>query len=86
VSDEHPAGAANPRPPTDLRRHRRQTERNLILGGFGILFTIGGGVLWYQYGLQAAVAAWTCLGGGLALFGVLWLTLRLAERWVNRRK
>jgi hypothetical protein len=86
MTDDRPAAAADPRPPTDLRQHRRQTERNLILGGFGLLFIIGGGVVWYQYGLGAALAAWACLGGGLALFGGLWLLLRLAERWVNRRQ
>ena len=85
MSKQHPTASPDRRPPTDLRQHRRRTERTLILGGFGVLFVIGGAALWYQYGPGAALAAWTCLGGGLALFGGLWLLLRLAERWVNRR-
>jgi len=70
----------------DRRTHRARTERNLVIAGFAVLFVVGGGLVWYQYGLGAAVASWACLGGGVALLGLLYLILKLAEKWVNRRE
>lgn len=74
-----------PRPPTDLRQHRQQTERTLVIGGFVLLFLVGGGLIGYFYGLGAALAGWVCLGGGVALFGGLYLALKLLEVWSNPR-
>ena len=81
VTDEPSARSASSRPPTDLRGHRQRTERDLILGGFAILFVVGGGLVWYFYGLEAALASWFCMGGAVALFGGLWLILKLMEIW-----
>ena len=53
----------------------------MILGGFAILFVVGGGLVWYFYGLEAALASWFCMGGAVALFGGLWLILKLMEIW-----
>lgn len=64
----------------DLRRHRRRTERDLIFGGFAILFIVGGGLVWYFYGFAAAVAGWGCMLGGVLLSGLLYLLLKLMEK------
>jgi len=85
VTDENSVGSAGSRPPTDLRGHRQKTERDLILGGFAILFVVGGGLVWYLYGLEAALVSWVCMGSAVALFGGLWLILRLVEIWITRR-
>ena len=85
MTDEPSAGPASSRPPTDLRGHRQRTERDLILGGFAILFVVGGGLVWYLYGLEAALASWVCMGGAVALFGGLWLILKFMEIWITRR-
>lgn len=69
-----------PRRGVDLRRHRRRTDRDLILGGFAILFIVGGGLVWYFYGLGAAVAGWGCMLGGVLLAGLLYLLLKLMEK------
>lgn len=63
-----------------LDNHRRVTERNLILGGFIILFFVGGGLIWLFYGSNAALLGVLCFLGGFALIGLLYLILKLFER------
>lgn len=82
---EHPVDPPDSRPPTNVRGHRQRTERNLVVGGFLILFVVGGGVVWYLYGLRAAVLSWICLGSGTALFALLYLLLKLLELVGTRR-
>jgi hypothetical protein len=69
------------RPPTDLRKQRRQTERNLVVGGFVLMFVVGGGAIWYLYGVGAMFAGWLCLGGGAGLLALLYGILKLMEIW-----
>ncbi len=71
------------RPPTNLRKHHQQTERRLIWGGFAILVVVGGALVWLLYGPGAMLASLACLGGGIGLFGLLYLFLKLIELWVN---
>ncbi len=71
----------NHRPPTDVRRHQWQTERNLIVGGFVILFGVGGVLIWLVYGPGAAFSGWLCMVAGVGLFGLLYLILKAME-WV----
>ncbi len=66
---------------TDLRGYRRQTERHLIIGGFVLMFLVGGALIWHFYGAGAMLMAWFFMGGGVALFGGLYLILKLMERW-----
>ena len=81
MSDECPDKPSTPRPPTNLRNHRQRTERNLVLGGFALLFVVGGGLIWLLWGPGAMAMGWLCMGGGVALFGGLWLMLKLLEIW-----
>jgi hypothetical protein len=85
MTDQPSVEPTRSRPPTNLRKHHQKTERNLILGGFAVLFVVGGGLVWYLYGFGAALTSWACLGSGVALFGVLYLILKLIELWVTRR-
>ena len=72
-----------PQDPTSLRGHRQQTERRLIVGGFGLMFLVGGALIWHFYGVGAVLMAWFFVAGGVALFGGLYLILELMERWTR---
>lgn len=65
-------------------RHRQQTQKRLILGGFLVLAGVGGGLVWAMYGGSAAIAAVACLLAGAGLFGLLWILLTLLEIWTGR--
>jgi hypothetical protein len=67
----------------DPRRHRRQTQARLVLGGLGLLVVVGGGLVWLLYGRAAAITAVACLLSAGGLLGLLWLILVLLERWVK---
>ena len=74
--------------PTNSRAHRARTERNLLLGFFGLLFVVGGGLIWYLYGGGAAALGVACIALGAVLVGLLWLLMRglewLSERWEEK--
>jgi hypothetical protein len=67
------------RRPTDRRRHAAATERNLILGGFGLALLVGGLLIWRFWGGGAAVLGLLCMGGIISLFALLWLLLKGIE-------
>ena len=81
--------APGPFPPhitASLRGHRRQTERRLIVGGFGLMFLVGGALIWHFYSLGAMLMAWFFLAGGTALFGGLYLILKFMEKWTREEE
>jgi fatty acid desaturase len=69
------------RPPTDLRRHRRDTDRRLFWGGIAIMFVVGGGLLLWIFDAWAVLGAWLCLVGALGVIGLLFGLLKLMEWW-----
>lgn len=76
------------RDPTDLRRHRERTDRNLLLGFFALLFIVGGGLIWLIYGAGAAFFGLGCMAVGAVLVGVvllLMLGLQWLSDWLERR-
>ncbi len=66
-------------PPTDLRRHRARTDRDLVLGGVGVVLVVGGALIYLLWGLSTMLAAFACFAGIVVLGLVLWLVLRLIE-------
>jgi hypothetical protein len=72
------------RPPTDLRRQRKQTERRLLILVIVALVFVGGGLIALIYGPGALLTALPCLLGGSGAILLLYLLFAVAERWVNR--
>lgn len=75
--------------PTNLRRHRSQTDRNLLLGFFAVLFVVGGGLIWLVYGRGAAALGLACMALGAVLLGVvtlIMLGLQGLSEWLDRRE
>ena len=68
----------------DLRSYARQTNVQLALGAFVLLFIFGLGLIWWLYGLGAAITGLLCLLGALvpialillALYGMDWIVKR----------
>jgi hypothetical protein len=79
-----PAGKPPSRPPTDFRAYRRRSERSLALAVVVCLVGVGGVLIAVIYGKGALVLGLTCLLGGAALFGLVWLILTLMERWAGK--
>jgi hypothetical protein len=68
----------------DLRRYARSTTRKLILGGLALVFVVGGALVWWVYGPQAASTALLCAGAGLAPVVLIFAALQMVE-WISRR-
>ena len=68
----------------DLRQYARQTNVQLAVGAFALLFILGLGLIWLFYGAGAALMGFLCLLGALvpialillALFGMDWIVKR----------
>ena len=72
------------RPPTNMRRYRRQSERRLLALVAFALVVVGGGLIALILGPEALVTALPCLLGAAALILGLWLLFVGIERWLNR--
>jgi hypothetical protein len=73
---------------SELRRHEARTQRNLVLGFFGLLFLVGGGLILWIYGPLALGTGLVCMIGGAMLFGLVMLvTLSFGwiSAWLDRR-
>ena len=74
--------------PTNLRRHRAETDRNLLIGFFAILVTVGLGLIGVFFGWGAALGGALCLGAFAALAGLVWGIMsglsKLSE-WLDNR-
>lgn len=65
--------------PTNYRAMTRQTERNLIIGGFIIMFVVGGGLIALLWGIEAMLQSWLCMGGGALLLFVFVIIFRMLD-------
>jgi len=74
--------------PTNYRKHRDRTDRNLLLGFFALLFIVGGGLIAIIYGGGAAAIGVSCMAAGAVLAGVVLLVmvgLQWLSDWLERR-
>ena len=71
------------RPPTDTRSQRRALDRNLARAVVIFLVGVGGLLIALIYGAGPAILGISCLLGGAALFGLIWLILTLMQRWAG---
>jgi hypothetical protein len=70
-------------PEHEADRYRGRSERQLALGGFGILAVAGGVILWLRYGGTTATIAVALVLAGAGLLALLWLLLTLLEAWAR---
>lgn len=74
--------------PTDLRRYQRDTDRNLLIGFFLLLFGVGGGLILHFYGVGGLATGLSCMAGGAAVAGLVVLVVNGLEwlsRWLDSR-
>ncbi len=68
----------------DLREYAKQTNIQLAVGAFVLLFVVGLGLIYLIYGPRAAGLGFLCLLGGMVpialilffLFGIDWIVKR----------
>jgi hypothetical protein len=68
----------------DLRSYARQTNVQLAIGAFVLLFIFGLGLVWWLYGLGAAITGLLCLLGALVPIALILLAL-LGMDWIVKR-
>ncbi len=75
----------NHRPPTDMRKQRKQDERRILIMVLCTLVIVGGVLIGLWIGPIEMLTAFPCLlAGGGAILG-LWLFLGWIERWLEQR-
>ena len=67
-------------PSFDPDRHRARTDRDLLIGGFGLLLVVGGALVAFFLGGGAALVAVGILVGAAVLVGLLYLLINALER------
>jgi hypothetical protein len=76
------------REPTDTRRHRTITDRNLLIGFFVVLVLAGGALIFWFYGGAAGTLGVFCLLGFAAMAGLVMLVMTGLEKiseWLDNR-
>ncbi len=68
----------------DLRRFARQTNVQLLIGMFLLLFGVGLGLIYVFYGIGGVITGLLCMLGGLAPVLLIALILWGMEWWVKR--
>jgi len=74
---------------SDMRRHRSNTDRNLLIGFFALAFIVGGALIWFFYGTGAAALGVVCVAGGAVLAGIvmgIMVGLQWLSDWLERRE
>jgi hypothetical protein len=69
---------------TDLRGYASQTTVRLIIGALLLLFIVGMGLVWWLYGLGAAIMGFLCLLGALLPIGLIWFFIFGLDLLVKR--
>ena len=76
AEDKHPA--------TNMRRFRRDSDRNFLLLAIATLIIVGSLLIGLIYGPATLLTALPCLLGGAGLILAPWLLLCMLEKWRNR--
>ena len=69
---------------SDLRGYTSQTVIRLVVGALILLLVVGGGLIWWLYGLGAAIMGFLCLLGALLPIGLIWLLMVGLDLLVKR--
>jgi hypothetical protein len=64
----------------DLRNYAKQTQTRLLLGLLILVFTLGLGLIWFLYGLNAALLGLLCVFGMVTLILLILFILNGLER------
>jgi protein-S-isoprenylcysteine O-methyltransferase Ste14 len=72
------------RPPTNIRRFRRENDRKYLVLVIVTLVVVGGGLIALIYGPTALLTALPCLLAGAGMILAPWLLLAALERWRDR--
>jgi hypothetical protein len=64
----------------DLRNYAKQTQKRLLLGLLTLVLTLGLGLIWFLYGLNAALLGLLCVFGLVILILLILLILNGMER------
>ena len=67
----------------DLRQYTRSQEGRLIIAFFLLLYIIGGGLIWFFYGLGGTLLAFLCMTGGLVTVGLLYGVMWVIGKWAG---
>ena len=65
------------------RHYVQREEVRLFIGFFIILYLLGGGLIWFFYGLSAMLLGMACMTGGLLFFLLLYGLMALIGYWVG---
>ena len=68
----------------DLRKYAQDTNVQLVVGAFFLLFIIGDGLIYFIYGKGAALMGLLCLLAGVAPILIIVLVMLLLN-WVVKR-
>jgi len=68
----------------DLRKYARQTNVRLGVGAGVLVIVIGTALIYWLYGLNAAVGGLLCLAAALVPIGLIFLSLWLLD-WIQKR-
>ncbi|MCS7061133.1 MAG: hypothetical protein RMN25_08185 [Anaerolineae bacterium] len=82
-ANKSPRAEQNERPPTDLRRLRRESNRRLLALTLFVLVVVGGGLIAVLYGAPAAWIGVVCLLAGAGIILGLWFIFTLIGKWVG---
>jgi multisubunit Na+/H+ antiporter MnhB subunit len=68
----------------DLRKYAKQTNVQLGVGAFLLLFIVGVGLIYIIYGAGAAITGFLCLLAGVTPLVLIYLSLSLLD-WIQKR-
>lgn len=70
----------------DMRKYASQTTTRLILGGLALLLVVGAILIYFNYGIGAAIMGILCILGGLFPILLIILALNLMEWFVRKER